>query len=152
MDYLWIANAKIYNDSVIVLWDWIINVVLHTLICWTMLGLIVVVFLVYDGQRIHSEYTGKTNWMCRFVCLRTSYYSQRLSIRFASMLASGKFFSCEAVIKLMRDIYLCIWATNPMKIPSWVLRSQWGVLLKRGTENGTERKTEWNGKYAMRYS
>ena len=26
------------------------------------------------------------------------------------------------------------------------------VLLKRGTENGTERKTEWNGNYKMRYS
>ena len=26
------------------------------------------------------------------------------------------------------------------------------VLLKRGTENGTERKTEWNGKYAMPYT
>ena len=27
-----------------------------------------------------------------------------------------------------------------------------GVLLKRGTENGTEWKTEWIGKYAMPYT
>ena len=36
LDYLWIANAKIYDDSVgevIVLLVWIINVVLHTLLC-----------------------------------------------------------------------------------------------------------------------
>ena len=45
---------------------WIINEVLHTLFCWTML--IVVVFHVYDGQRIHSQ--NKSN--VRFVCLRKS--------------------------------------------------------------------------------
>ena len=58
LDYLWIANAKIYNDSVsdiIVLGVWNINEVglLHTLLFWTIL--IAVVFLVFDGQRIQGQ-------------------------------------------------------------------------------------------------
>ena len=107
LDYLWTANAKIYNDSVIdviVLWVWIINEVLHTLLCWTML--IVVVFFWWT---MGSEYTGKTNLICRFVCLRKSYSNQGLSVMGLDMgtinsfclvdgVASVKFYSCEAVI------------------------------------------------------
>ena len=56
-----------------------------------------------------SEYTDKTNRMCRFVCLRKSYSSQGLSVMILDMrtinsfclndgVASVKFYSCEAVI------------------------------------------------------
>ena len=72
-----------------------------------------------------SEYKGKTNRMCRFVCLRKSDSSQGLSVIRLDMgtinsfcLDDGvrKFYSCEAVIIDAKLINLCISATNSMKI------------------------------------
>ena len=87
-----------------------------------------------------SEYTGKTNRMCRFVCLRKSYCSHGLSVMRWDMGTINSFCLDDGVRKILLMwgchliderylMHLCISATNPMKILSWVLRSHWGYVL-----------------------
>ena len=66
-----------------------------------------------SGGRWAGKTRAKENSMCIWVCLRKSYYGQRLSVMRLDMgtinsfcLDDGvrKIYSCEAVIKLMTDI------------------------------------------------
>ena len=74
-------------------------------------AVIVVVFLVYDGQRIHRQ-----NKSDVLICLRKSDSSQRLSVMRLYMGTINSFCLDDGVRKISNISNLCISATKLMKI------------------------------------